>query len=242
MKKFKDFFINSFAFYLAIELVEQTIENIIVLEISNFLLKFLATFSTVFATYTFKTFIKFIVSKITYKEGNDKVDKIKQFFTWLFCNKKTVGAHISMFVGSVTAVLNGTGVIDISTLLPIYIGGFNIMPILFYGLLTVVVLIGAGGKGWEKISDYFARVAKEKANKDVESKRKSLEKEAKKLIADKKKQEKADAKAKEAAKTQEEKEAEEKAHQAEVEAVMAELLKKEQEKEQEKTQEQTANV
>ena len=231
MKKFRDLFVNSFAFYLAIELVEELIENLITVGISSIILKVLATFSVVTVNYATKIAIKSMVKQITYKEGNDKVNKIKEIFTWIYCNKKTLGGYITAIGTAVVASLDGTGVIDVGSLAPLLINGFNITPILFYVVLALVNLLGVSDKGWEKIVEFFSRKKEEKAVKEA----KAIKKEARKeIVAERKlanqtqaEQEKAKAKAEEDARAKAEKAKAEAEHKAKVEEAKKDLLKEE---------------
>ena len=228
LKKFRDVFVNSFAFYLAIELVEDLIEHLITFGISSLILKCLATFSVVSVNYSTKAIIKTMVRKITYKEGNDKVNKLKQFFTWIYCNKKTLGGYVTAIGTAVVASLDGTGVTDVGSLAPLFVSGFNITPILFYVVLALVNLLGVSDKGWEKIVEFFSRKKEEKAVKEA----KAIEKEAKKeILAERKlanqtkaEKEKAEAKAEEDAKAKAEKEKAEAEHKAKVEEAKKNLL------------------
>ena len=116
MKKIRDFFYNSFLYLLAIELVEEILEELIAWGISNFIawivMKAISAVIVVALTQSTKVLIKRLIKKLTYKEGNDKMNKIKQAFTWLFANKKSL-----LGIGSsAVAVLSGTGVIDIAGL------------------------------------------------------------------------------------------------------------------------------
>ena len=61
--------------------------------------------------------------------------------------------------------LSGTGVIDVNSMPELAVGGFNITPIIFYGVLLVLAIIGISGKGFETIKTYAERIAKEKADK-----------------------------------------------------------------------------
>lgn len=233
LKKFRDVFVNSFAFYLAIELVEDLIENMITIGISSLILKCLATFSVVTVSYTTKAAIKTMVKKITYKEGNDKVEKIKKVFTWIYCNRKTLGGYVTSIGTAVVASLGCTGVIDVNSLAPLLINGFNVTPIIFFVVLAVVNLLGVSDKGWEKIIEYFSRKKDEKAAKEA----RAIEKEAhKEIIAERKlanqtqaEQEKARAKAEEDARAKAEKEKAEAEHKAKVEEAKRNLLRAEKE-------------
>lgn len=156
------------------------------------------------------------------------MNKIKQFFTWIYANKKTLLGIVS----SALMTISGAGVIDVASLDFLMVGGVNLTPYLYYAILAVCAIIGVTGKGFENIKDFFARKAVEKANKEA----KAIEKEAKKELANEKKKanqtqaEQEKAKAKEDAEN-EKKLAKEKAeaeHRAKVEEAKAALLANEQ--------------
>ena len=71
MKKIKELFVNSFIFYLAIELVEELLEEFFAFGITWIFTKAISTFTVVVITTFGKTIGKHIVKRITYKEGND---------------------------------------------------------------------------------------------------------------------------------------------------------------------------
>lgn len=157
------------------ELMEEGVENIIAYCISSgiaiFVTKALSTLAVITATQGVKVMIKRfltpIILKFTYKEGKDKMSKIKTFFTWIWCNKKTLVGTAS----SAVLTLSGTGVIDVNAIAPLYIGGFNITPIVYYACLAVLALIGIFGKGIESVETFFKRVGlikEEKAQKAIE--------------------------------------------------------------------------
>jgi hypothetical protein len=232
MQKFKEFFINSFFCYLAIELVEEMLEELIAFGIASLFIKGLSTLLVVSITQSIKVAIKTLVKKFTYKEGNDKMDKFKQFFTWIKSNKKTILGTASTAV----AALSGTGIIDISILPELPVGGFNVTPILYYGVLLVFALIGVFGKGLESIKEFAERVKKIKAEKE----KRAIEKEAKaELKAEEKaasqtqaEKEKADAKKAADEKAKAEKEQAEKEHRLKIEEAKAKLLAEKASKEQ----------
>ena len=103
------------------------------------------------------------------------MNKIKKFFTWIFANKKTLIGTLSASV----MTLSGTGVIDITALPDITIKGFNFAPVIYYGVLTVLTLIGMFGKGFEKIDEFFTRIGVIKAEKEQKAIVKQAEKEIK---------------------------------------------------------------
>lgn len=222
MKKFREFFVNSFFFYLAIELVEEVIEDLIAVGISSLLIKGISTFLVVSLTQGTKVVIKRTIKKITYKEGNDKMSKLKSFFQWIWANKCTLGG---IGVGALT-VISGTGVIDVSALPELLIGTFNITPIIYYGVLGLLAVVCAFfPETWDK---FQKRIEASKSEKEA----KAIQKEAKKEIAEAQKlanqtqaeQEKAQAKAEADAQAKAEKEKAEAEHRAKVEEAKAKLL------------------
>lgn len=144
------------------ELIEEGLEILIAYTISSllalFIVKALSALAIVTATQGIKVLIKKIlypqIKKILYKKGNDKVEKIKQFFIWIWANKKTL---IGTIAGA-TATLTGTQVIDISGLPALLIGGVDVTPIIYYCALLALTLIGVFGKGLESIKGFFIRI------------------------------------------------------------------------------------
>lgn len=232
MKKFKEFFVNSFFYYLAIELVEEILEDLIAMEVSKLILTGVSTFLTVAVSYAGKLCLKRIIKNITYKEGNDKVNKIKQFFTWVFCNKKTILGTAS----TALIALGGTEVIDVCSLPELNVNGFNLTPILYYVLLGVFALVGVYGKGLEKIKTFFDRMGLIKKQKE----QKALVNEVKKELANEQKianktkaqQEKARIKAEEEQKAKIEKERADAEHKSKVDEIKAKLVAEAKAKEQ----------
>lgn len=214
------------------ELVEEVVENLIAFCISEvvalFVVKALSTLAVIGATQGIKVCIKrFLVpfvKTLTYKEGHDKMSKIKKFFTWIWCNKKTLVGTASTAV----IALSATDFIPAGNLPMIAVGGVNITPILYYACLAILTLLGVFGVGIEKISDFFQRMGLIKAKKEE----KAIIKEAEKEIAEEEKkanqtqaqQEKEQAKAKAVAEATAEKEKAEAEHRAKVEQAKAKLL------------------
>ena len=183
MRKFWDWIkhalFDGFLFAFVWELLEEVLENAIAYCITTAIIALATkTFAVVVTTQLIKAggkkFLFPIIKKLTYKEGNDKMNKLKQFITWIFCNKKTLLGTASTAV----ITLSGTGVIDVNGLAPLYVCGANITPFLYYGFLAVFALLGVFGKGIEDIKTFFARVDLIKDAKEKES----LTKEAKKEI------------------------------------------------------------
>lgn len=228
MKHIKEFFVNSFFTYFAIELVEEILEELIVAEVSGLILKFMSTFLFVSLSTGAKMGFKAVIKRITYKEGNDKVAKVKKFFTWLWCNKKTIiGSLFSIVSGVITAIaINGEA---FGAMPALCLWGFNVTPIIAGLLVTAGLEVGVIGKGFETIKQFTDRIAILKEQKE----NKAIQKEAKKQIANDEKianqtqaeQEKARAKAELEAKIKAEKERLDAEHKAKVEAAKLELLK-----------------
>lgn len=214
------------------ELVEEGLENLIAYTISSvailFTVKVLSTFGIILATQGIKVLIKRlcvpIVKRITYKEGNDKMTKLKNFFVWLFANKKSILGVAS----SAVITLSGTGVIDVSVLPELIIGNINITPIIYYGLLAVLAIVGICGKGFEKIKTYFDRIAEEKAIKAdkaiIKEANKELKAEAKKANQTQAQQEKAKAKEEAEAQKKAEKEKADAEHRAKLDEAKAKIV------------------
>lgn len=197
------------------EMVEEALEGLIAYALSSmvaiFVTKVLSTFAIVSATQGIKVTIKrFLVpffKQLTYREGHDKMSKVKKFFTWVWCNKKTLLGTASTAVMG----LSGTGVIDVNSILPLYIGSFNVTPVIYYACLAVLALLGVFGVGIEKIEEFFERIGLIKKAKEE----KQILKEAKKELKAEQKQD--DTKKQEEEKAQAE-------HKAKVEAVKAKLI------------------
>lgn len=214
------------------EMVEEALENLIAYALSSaiavFITKALSTLAIITATQGIKVSLKrFLVPffrEITYKEGHDKMSKVKQFFTWIWCNKKTLLGTASTAV----ITLSGTGVIDANSIAPLYVGGMNITPFVYYGCLAVIALFGVFGKGIEDIKTFFDRVGLIKANKEENAIMREAEKEikAEQKLANQTQaeQEKAKAKAQAEAQAKAEKEKADAEHRAKVEQAKAKLL------------------
>ena len=220
------------------QMVEEGLENIIAFALSSaltiFLTKTLSTLAIITATQgikvSIKRFLTPLIKTLTYKEGNDKMSKIKQFFVWIWCNKKSLGGVCS----SAVIALSGTGVIDVNALPALYIGSFNITPLVYYACLIVLTIIGITGKGFERIQVFFERVGLLKQQKEANA----IIKEAKKELANEEKlanqtqteQEKAKAKADAEAKAKAEKEQADALHRAKIEEAKIKLLAEQQAK------------
>ena len=212
------------------ELVEEGLESLIAYILSSavaiFLAKALSTLAIITATQGIKVLIKKtlfpFIRELTYKEGNDKMEKIKQFFSWLNANKCTIGG---IAIGAVTAI-SGAGVIDVTSLPELIVGSVNIAPILYYGILGILIILVSFFP--ETVEKFKERIKQLKA----EAEEKAIEKEALKEIAEEEKlvnqtqaeAEKAQAKADAQAQAKEAKAQAEAEHRAKVEEVKAKIL------------------
>lgn len=219
-----------FVWEMVEELLEEGIAYVVSGAFALFLAKTISVFAIVATTIGLKSLLrrlfKPIIKTLTYKEGNDKMTKVKKFFTWIFANKKTL-------VGTLSAslmTLGGTGVINVSSLPDLTIGGFNITKVLYYGVLAVLALFGVFGKGLEKIETYFARMKEVKATKEqnaiVKQAEKEIKAEEKKANQTQAEQDKQKAKEEAEAKAKAEKEKADAEYRAKVEKAKAELKAK----------------
>ena len=214
------------------EMMEELLEEAIAFGIVMVVAKAVSTLLVIGLTQIIKRLIvkmcKPIVKSFTYKEGNDKMNKIKQFFTWVWSNKKTLLGVVS---GGIMT-LSGAEVINVSALPELPIGGFNITPLIYYGVLLVIAIFGVCGKGFESIKEYAERIKNNKITKQE----KSIMKEAKAELKAQEKlanqtqaeQEKAKAKAEAEALAKAEKEKADAEHKAKVEEAKAKILAEQQ--------------
>lgn len=151
--------------------------------------------------------LKPIIKKYTYKEGNDKMEKLKHgwnvFINFVKANWQT-GLGLASFVYVILEACFG------------FIGNklasVGVTPEIAYAIISPLyafIINGLAQKGFEKPDEWQSRIDKEKAQREEHK----LIAEAKKLEADKVKE--AAAKAKEEAKIQAEAEAKQKAEEHE---------------------------
>lgn len=158
------------------ECVEEGLETLIAFALSSvlaiFLTKLLSTVVVIAAAqglkFALRNVLTPLIRQITYKEGNDKVEKLKQAFKWLFANKCTV---LGVGVGGVVA-FSGAGLIDVSAFPELLIGEFNVTPLIYYGVLGALGILASFFP--ETVNSFAKRVAEQKAAKE----QKSIEREA----------------------------------------------------------------
>ena len=206
------------------ELLEEGLETLIAFAISSvcaiFVVKALSTLGVVVATQGIKVAIKrFLVpfiKKLTYKKGNDKVEKVKKFFSWVWSNKKTLlGSLLAVVSGVITGIAINADFIQLFPALTLL--GVNWTAVFIGFCAFAGIELGVLGKGFETVDQHEKRMAVLKAQKEE----KAIEKQAKKEIKAEEKlanQTQAD---KEKAKEKEIADAERK---AKVEAVKAKLI------------------
>lgn len=218
------------------ELLEEGLENLIAYLISSavaiFVAKAFTTLGIILATQGLKTLIKrFLfpqILKLTYKDGNDKMEKLKKFGNWLNANKFTL---LGIADGAVIAI-SGAGLINVSAFAPLYVGSFNITPVLYYLVLGAIAVWASFFP--ESYDKFKRRIDEYKAEKEA----KNIERVAKKELANEKKsqnqtqaqQEKAQAKAQADAIAKAEKEKAEREFRAKVDAEKSKLRQAEAQK------------
>lgn len=201
------------------ELVEEGLESLIAFVLTNtlalFIAKVLSTVAIVVSTQAIKTGMKKFmfpfIKNLIYKEGNDKLEKVKNFFKLVFANKGTIAG-----VGiAVISVLQGTGTVDPTTFPAITIKGFNITPLLYYVFMGICIILATWfPETWEK---FTARIETAKAEKEAQK----LVKEAQKQITTEQKVAKQNEAKEQAKKAKEQAVAE---HNKKVEEVKAKLI------------------
>lgn len=160
------------------ELVEEGLENLIALMISGafafFIVKAMSTFCIVLTTQGIKVLIKSClfpyIKSLTYKEGNDKVKALKNYWTKVMGNKIT---------GSISG-LGFAGISFFQTFVPFATHNWWIALLVFVVFFNVGVFFGG-----ETLNQIEERLAKATLTKEENS----ILKEAKKKLAQLKKQE-----------------------------------------------------
>lgn len=192
-KKWYQKLVNWHVFFVALisEILEETMEEIFATTISWLFSKSISLIFAIGITQGTKLVFKKLVKCFTYKEGKDKMEKLKTLFKNLkekltnnivWSNKITISGWLSVAV----MTLEGADVVDIVSVLPeLCVYGFNIMPYLFYVVLAFLSLLGVGKQGLESVKTYLARIeakdkVKEEKNKELE-KEKEIAKELKQL-------------------------------------------------------------
>lgn len=200
-------FLSGVFVILTWETVEELFEELLAYCISSvfalFITKALTTLTIVVTTQT----LKLIIKKVFYacirkriKIGDKEMGKIKQFFTWLYANKKTLTATAT---NALVHSASGFAAISFLDLPPILLpNGFDISKIVYIAIFCVSFILtqlGVSDKGFEFIQTYLTRKANEQVQKEEKEIKKialaEIKAEQKKANQTQAEQEKAQAKA-----------------------------------------------
>lgn len=182
----------TFLIVLFMELFEEALEEAFAIGITFIITKAVSTLVVVGITQTVKVIIKRLIKSITYKEGNDKVKLLKNYWTLVWGNK---------FTGLTAGILGG-GLVYFQNLYPQIAGVWYYALIAFVAIYNIAILIG--GETLTQILDRFAQAKLKKEDykkiKEAEAKAKEIAKkvdeEFKKLQAENEAKLRAEAEAK----------------------------------------------
>ena len=154
------------------ELLEEALENVIALGISSFI-AILSTFFLIFATQftklTFKKLVKFlfpIIKSKIYKEGDDKMTMLKNYWTKVWGNKIT---------GTLSAVPFATVAYYAFDFTSIWL---TILAVAVAFIVAYNIAVFFGG---ETLAQIQARIADAKLSKEEKKKVKDIEAKAKEI-------------------------------------------------------------
>ncbi len=220
------------------ELIEEALEELIAWGLSWALTKAISIFFAVTITQGIKLIVKRFIKKITYRNGGDKMDKLKQFFCklgeWFTTNPKTIVSSGANFAGS--------GAVGLGIYIAFNYFGWQLPEWAMY-LIIGVASVGLACltewgilcKGWETKAEKALRLAAiaaaaEEKRIEAEAAKKAAEMQAEeeRLAAEAKAQLEAEEKAKEEAVAAEVKRLAEEEHAKKVAAKVAELRKAQQ--------------
>lgn len=160
--KFLRFLKSGAISYIFLEAIEQIIEEVIAISLATVVSKVISWAFVFIGLQTVKitskglwVLIKAFIKKITYKEGHDKMEKIKKFFESIKLNPKTTIGAIASFIASVGVGGATTFATYLQTSLPEWatylIGG------VVFVVLLILTEIGVFGKGKESQSQIMLR-------------------------------------------------------------------------------------
>lgn len=133
--------------------------------------------------------LKPLVKKITYRAGNDKVDKIRRiyktmknavakFIAFVVRNKKSISSTLVALVGSLGAGgFTGGGMLFGGVQLPMY--AYYLIGAAVAIVMFALTEMGIAAKGFENQKEYDERIAKEEAEKAEKKALKEAEAKAK---------------------------------------------------------------
>ena len=193
-------FAKGFTLLLTYEVIEELLEEAIAWTITTVVARAISFLVVVLLTQTTKVTIKGLakgltvllkplVKKITYKTGNDKVDKIRRiyktmknaitkFFAFVVRNKNSILATTTAFLASIgVGGAVDTGMIFAGVALPKY--AYYLIALGVAIVMFVPTFIGVKGAGYENQKEYDERLAKQQAEKDEKKALKEAEARAK---------------------------------------------------------------
>lgn len=168
-------FNKGFLLLLIYELIEEAIEELIAWSISVAIAKAISFLLVVFLTQSTKVGAKALVvvlkpaiKKLTYKRGNDKMDKIKSFVTKAIADLK---ANWKNYLGVISVIATAIlpffqDAMDFG--IGIQVGGFNIIPFVVIILTGIIGIIGVCVDGTHKTA-VWAKIVELKNNIKAES-------------------------------------------------------------------------
>lgn len=133
--------------------------------------------------------LKPLVKKITYRAGNDKVDKIRRiyktmknavakFIAFVVRNKKSITSTVASLLASVGAGVGADGaIVFFGVTLPEY--AYYLIAAGVAIVMFALTELGIAAKGWENQKEYDERIAKEEADKAEKKALKEAEAKAK---------------------------------------------------------------
>lgn len=177
LRRVKNVLYDSFLFILIYEILEELLEDLIAYLISDSILYIFSKVICISVTQAIKIFIKGIIKRFVYREGDDKMKMLKNIIKSLYYNKCT----IVMILLSAFSSYCAFDILKISLWLKIII----YIAILAVGILCSINI------GWETLNeiDERTKVSKEKREiweqeRAAKKAEKLKEKELDKIISD----------------------------------------------------------
>lgn len=193
-------FIKSFTLLLTYEVIEELLEESIAWAITTVAARAISFIVVVLLTQTTKitvkglakgltVLLKPLVKKITYRAGNDKVDKIRRiyktmknavakFIAFVVRNKKSITSTVASLLASVGAGVGADGaIVFFGVTLPEY--AYYLIAAGVAIVMFALTELGIAAKGWENQKEYDERIAKEEADKAEKKALKEAEAKAK---------------------------------------------------------------
>lgn len=197
-------FIKSFTLLLTYEVIEELLEESIAWAITTVAARAISFIVVVLLTQTTKitvkglakgltVLLKPLVKKITYRAGNDKVDKIRRiyktmknavakFIAFVVRNKKSISSTLVALVGSLGAGgFTGGGMLFGGVQLPMY--AYYLIGAAVAIVMFALTEMGIAAKGFENQKEYDERVAKEEAEKAEKKALKEAKAEQEEILA-----------------------------------------------------------